>query len=143
MVKIDDNWYQVDSTNNGKTSGIPYFLYEASSEIADKTSFKLDELFELDKDLEQFASKDDRYEYYTKNKMSVKSMAEYKVLLEKELDNNFDKFIVRYSGTDFNEEELINTVREVVNKKGLESKLQNAGYIYKNGFLVLSMENTK
>lgn len=141
MVKIDNDWYQIDSTNNGKTTGVPYFLYEASSEIADKTSFKLDELFELDEDLEQFASKDDKYEYYTKNKMAVNSMSEYKSVLENEIDSNSDKFIVRYSGTDFSEDELINVVREVFNKKGLENKLQSTGYIYKNGFLILSIEN--
>lgn len=139
MVNIDDEWYQFDSTNNKNTTGIPYFLYGANSEIADKTCFKLDNLFELDESLDKYKSKDDRYEYYTENKLAVNNIKQYEKLLEKEINKDTEKIVVRYLGKDFKEDEFINAVKHVFNKKGLESKLEKITYSYKNGFLVLNI----
>lgn len=143
IIRIEDEWYQVDSTNNGKTSGIPYFLYDANSEISKETSFELDDLFELDKNLEEYESKDNQYEYYTKNQLSANNMNEYENLLEKQIDENTEEVIIRYLGTDFNEDTLIDVVKRVFNKKGIEDKLKDTSYIYKNGYLILRCSNAK
>ena len=143
IIRIEDEWYQVDSTNNGKTSGIPYFLYDANSEISKETSFELDDLFELDKNLQEYESKDNQYEYYTKNQLSANNMNEYENLLEKQIDENTEEVIIRYLGTDFNEDTLIDVVKRVFNKKGIEDKLKDTSYIYKNGYLILRCSNAK
>lgn len=143
MINIDDEWYQLDSTNNAKTAGVPYFLYDASSEIAKQTSFTLDDLFESDDNISKFESKNNEYEYYTKNKLTVDNMRDYEKVLEKEVDSNTDKVIVRYIGTDFDERQFANVVKETMNKKGMEDKLREAAYIYKNGFLILNFDAGK
>lgn len=138
MVNINDEWYQLDSTNNAKTAGVPYFLYDASSKIAEQTSFTLDDLFESDDNINKFSSRSDEYEYYTKNKLAADNLNDYGKILEQEVDSDTDKIIVRYIGTDFNQSQFVNVVRESLNKKGMEGKLKEAGYIYKNGFLILN-----
>lgn len=36
-VEIEGDWFQIDCTNNGETTGIPYFLYNADNKIANDT----------------------------------------------------------------------------------------------------------
>lgn len=143
MVNINDEWYQLDSTNNTKTAGVPYFLYDASSDIAEKTSFTLDDLFEYDEKLSDYKSMNNEYEYYTKNKLTANSLNEYEDIMEKEMNSDTDKLIVRYLGSDFNEQQFANIVKETLNKKGMEDKLKEAAYVYKNGFLILNFDAGK
>lgn len=143
MVNINDAWYQLDSTNNAKTAGVPYFLYDASSEIAAQTCFTLDDLFESDDNINKFSSTNDEYEYYTKNKLTAGNMNDYENIIEKEVNSDTDKLIVRYIGTDFDEKQFANVVKETFNKKGMENKLKEAAYIYKNGFLILNFNDGK
>ena len=42
VVKFGETWVQTDSTNNGKSTGIPYFLYNADNETAELTGFDMD-----------------------------------------------------------------------------------------------------
>ena len=70
-------------------------------------------------------------------------MNEYENLLEKQIDEKTEEVIIRYLGTDFNEDTLIDVVKRVFNKKGIEDKLKDTSYIYKNGYLILRCSNAK
>lgn len=74
--------------------------------MTEETSFKLDDQFEIDEVINTLKSESDEYEYYTKNKLAVKSINEYKTILEKELSSNKDLIIVRYFGKDFDEKKF-------------------------------------
>ena len=60
----------------------------------------------IDEVINTLKSESDEYEYYTKNKLAVKSINEYKTILEKELSSNKDLIIVRYFGKDFDEKQF-------------------------------------
>ncbi len=74
--------------------------------MTEETSFTLDDQFEIDEVINTLKSESDEYEYYTKNKLAVKSINEYKTILEKELSSNKDLIIVRYFGKDFDEKQF-------------------------------------
>ena len=74
--------------------------------MTEETSFTLDDQFEIDEVINTLKSESDEYEYYTKNKLAVKSINEYKTILEKELSSNKDLIIVRYFGKDFDEKKF-------------------------------------
>lgn len=136
-VKIDDEWYQTDCTNNAKSTGVPYFLYEADSETAEKTGFTEDKFYDIDIALSQYQSTNSSYEYYSSNGLSANSLDNYTEILDGILTDASGTVCIRYNFEGFDQDEFINAVRECYNKKGLESKLETLGYNVTNGFIIL------
>lgn len=137
IVQVDGGWYQVDATNNGKTTGIPYFLYNADTDTAAITGYTMDELFELDENISSYETDNDTYEYYYSRDMVAGNVEEYKGVLDEILTSDAVITCVRYYGEAPDIDELVSAVREVYNKHGLEDKLATLQYANMNGYLIL------
>lgn len=84
-VKIGNEWFHVDATNNLTNSGIPYFLYNANDETAASQKTIADKDYWLDSELAMFNGESDANDYYVQNDLEVVSLNEYKTKAESEL----------------------------------------------------------
>ena len=135
-VKLGDNWYQTDCTNNETNCGVPFFLYEADKETAKLTCYTEDKLYELDAVAGLYSTEKNDKEYYASNGMVASNMEEYKKILDKCIEKSGNVIAIRYTG-EMNDDEFIKTVKEVYNMHGMEDKLDKRGSTYKNGFIIL------
>lgn len=138
VVKIEGEWYQTDSTNNGNVSGIPYFLYNSDSETARKTGFSTDALYEVDAELADYESLSQEHEYYFANNMYAEGLDEYAELLDELVQEDVQNICIRYDGETPDEEEFQDTVMEVFYRKNLENELADMVYMISNNFIVLT-----
>lgn len=122
-VKLGDEWFQVDATNNEKTSGIPYFLYNADSATAGLVGFDLDKNFELDSKIASYHTENNTYEYYQSNQLVADSMEQYEEILDRILTETDAAISIRYTGEKVEQEKLVAAVQRVYNKHGMEDKL--------------------
>ncbi len=137
MVKIGEQWYEVDATNNAVTMGIPYFLFQADSELAAATGYTKDEKFEIDDQVDDFSGDDESLEYYNSNELTADSFDKLKSTITENVDDTTEIFAIRWYGEEIDEEELYDAVNLAFNELGLESKLATTGYVITNGFIVL------
>lgn len=145
MVKLDGEWYEIDCTNNAVNTGIPYFLYESDTSLAEETGFSKDDLFALDSELEEYNGEDDSKEYYKSNGLMPSTMDELKTAITSGVTADTQIFAVRWSGdpselTADADGEFAETVRLAFNELGFEDKLENTGFVYQYGFIVLVIE---
>ncbi|MCM1246574.1 MAG: hypothetical protein NC293_13105 [Roseburia sp.] len=122
-VRLGDEWFQTDSTNNEKTAGIPYFLYNADSNTAELTGFDPDANFEMDDRLSEYHTENDGYEYYKVNQLVAGSMEQYEEILDRVLNEPKDIISIRYTEGNVDQEQLVAAVQRVYNKHGMEDKL--------------------
>ncbi len=139
-VEIDGSWYYVDATNNGETTGIPYFLYNSDSQTAEKTGYSQDYLFDLDSRVDRYYSDDTDYEYYYSINMAAANIDEYGSILDKVLKENHGIICIRYTDDSFDEEAFIKATGEIYYKNGMEDRLDNLSYILFSGYIVLIEE---
>lgn len=142
-VSIDGGWYQTDSTNNGKTTGIPYFLYNADSDTAQATGYTEDTLYELDSNIAEYKSDNDSYEYYHSHGLTVSSSEELGALVEDAAGDGVGLICARYVGDDFDKDETALVIAEVFSRLGLEDMLETAGFGYTNGYAVIKLGDFK
>lgn len=136
-VKIDGAWYQTDATNNGKVTGIPYFLFNSDSQTASLTGYTEDELFETDGRLGEYESENKEYEYYYANDKYAQDLEEYKTVLDQILEDGQDVICVRYAGDAPDTEEFERAVVEIYARKNMENKLSSISYGITNNFIIL------
>ncbi|MDO5558185.1 MAG: transglutaminase domain-containing protein [Oscillospiraceae bacterium] len=136
-VKIDNQWFMTDTTNNANVSGIPYMLYDADSDISELTGFTIDDTFDLDSNLESYNSDNDQYEYYYANDLVATDLSSYSEILDKVLTPDSKTVCIRYVGDTIDTEELGNAIVTVYNKHGMEDALQTLGLAAPGGFLVI------
>lgn len=72
-INIDDKWYWIDATNNYNASGIPYYLYNSSSDFALKNNYVLDTSYELDSELNKVYNSDNSKDWYVENGLIASS----------------------------------------------------------------------
>ncbi|WP_408894061.1 transglutaminase domain-containing protein [Paenibacillus taichungensis] len=96
-VKIGNEWFHVDATNNLTNSGIPYFLYNANDETAESQKTIADKDYWLDAELALFNGESDANDYYVQNDLEVASISEYKTKAESELKNGENRVILRFA----------------------------------------------
>ncbi|MGX1832286.1 transglutaminase domain-containing protein [Paenibacillus taichungensis] len=96
-VKIGNEWFHVDATNNLTNSGIPYFLYNANDETAASQKTIADKDYWLDSELALFNGESDANDYYVQNDLEVASINEYKTKAESELKNGENRVILRFA----------------------------------------------
>ena len=68
-VNIDGQWYWMDVTNNAKTTGIPYYLYQTSADVAIAMDYVLDDEYELNDKLDFVMSSDNSKDWYVQNNL--------------------------------------------------------------------------
>lgn len=122
-VKLGEGWFQTDSTNNEKTVGIPYFLYNADSITAEMVGFDADKNFELDSEVEQYYTENDQYEYYKANGLVADSIQQYEEILDRVLAEPKEIISIRCIEEKVDQEQLVAAVQKVYNKHGMEDKL--------------------
>ncbi|WP_063567143.1 transglutaminase domain-containing protein [Paenibacillus sp. O199] len=96
-VKIGNEWFHVDATNNLTNSGIPYFLYNANDETAASQKTIADKDYWLDSELALFNGESDANDYYIQNDLEVASISEFKTKAESELKNGENRVILRFA----------------------------------------------
>lgn len=136
-VKIGEEWFQTDATNNAKTAGIPYFLYDADSNIAQMVGFTLDQNFELDNNLAQYQTENEQYEYYNTNNLVADSIDQYEKILDGQLSEDSSVISIRYMQDDVDQEELVSVVQKIYNKHGMEDKLATLQCGIKSKYIIL------
>lgn len=135
-VKLDNEWYQTDCTNNETNCGIPFFLYEAGYDMLSITGYTEDNAYELDVAVGLYAVTQSDREYYTANGLSAKDIDEYKKVLGGCLESD-GNIVVRFTGESISQEGVVKAVKEVYNMKGMEDKLYGLGLAYSNGYIIL------
>ena len=131
-VKLDGTWYWIDATNNSNTSGIPYFLYQTSSDFAVKNEYVLDDEFDLNNNLGYVIHSDTSKDFYTKNNLIANSSSElstaianaYKVGPSKYKGKNV--IAIRYSGPAVTSTDLQNIVSALVSAGMSENDISSA-----------------
>lgn len=140
-VEIDGGWYQTDATNNGKSTGIPYFLYNSDTETASLTGYSEDKLFEADDNLSQYNSTNKEYEYYYANSIYAEDIDGYMNILDSLLDKN-GSLCVRYEGEELDPAVFESAVIEVFSRKNMEQELATMKYGMTNDFILLFNEES-
>ena len=85
-VKLDGKWYMLDVTNNGKTSGVPYWVCNSSTDYISKVGFELDDGFVDGIDYNKFLINDDTKDWYAMNDLRCDTVKECVDVLIKNLD---------------------------------------------------------
>ena len=137
MVSIDDEWYEIDCTNNAVTTGIPYFLYNADSILASNSGYTKDKLFEIDDYVDEYTGEDTAREYYESNGLATDSMDEYRQIIIDNVTIDTALFAIRWNSAEFDEQVFTDTVALALNELGIEDKLENASFMVTHGFIVL------
>ena len=75
-VKIDGKWYMLDVTNNGKTSGVPYWICNSSTDYISKAGFELNDGFVDGADYSKFLINDDTKDWYAMNGLRCDTVKE-------------------------------------------------------------------
>lgn len=136
MVSIDGKMYEIDCTNNGVNTGIPYYLYQADSELAKTSGYTKDDNFEIDSTLSDFVGTDNSIEYYRQNGLCPETIDEYSAILAEKLTPDTKVFAVRWTG-EISKDEFGKAVVIAYNKLGMEDKLETLRYSIGNGFIVI------
>ena len=68
-VNLGGKYYQIDSTNNYTTMGLPYYMYNVSSDYAQALDYVPDDRWSLDKDYAMITNTDNSKEWYSSNNM--------------------------------------------------------------------------
>lgn len=136
-VKLGDEWFQTDATNNEKTSGIPYFLYNADSSIAEMVGFDTDKNFEIDDRIEQYHTENSKFEYYSANQLVAESMEQYEEILDRVLTEAGGVISIRFSGDNVDQDQLVAAVQIVYNKHGMEDKLASLKCGIQSRYIIL------
>lgn len=137
MIKLDDEWYEIDCTNNAVTTGIPYFLYKADSKLAEQSGYTKDNLFEIDDAVDRYSGEDATKEYYESNGLATDSMEVYKQLIIDNVTADTGVFAIRWNSAEFDEQTFTDTVALAFNELGIEDRLENASFTVTHGFIVL------
>lgn len=137
LVKLDDSWYQTDCSSNGNTTGIPFYLYNSDLEHARLSGYYLLEDFLLNGEMELLEEEngDSSKEYYKANGFVTDNMDEIEEIIEEQTGQDFISFY--YEGTEFDEDRLIQIVRRVFFKSGMEDVLEHLQYRNINGYIVI------
>ena len=136
MVKLGDEWYEIDCTNNAVNTGIPYYLYQADSSLAQFSGYTKDDLFAIDTQLTQFSGGDESLEYYRSNGLFAESVEEYRDIIVANMKEDTRVFAVRWNG-EASREEFDKAIVLAYNLLGLEDKLPTLRYMISGGFAVI------
>lgn len=136
MVNIDSQWYEIDCTNNAVNTGIPFFLFQADSGLAEASGYIKDRMFTLDEAFRDFQGNDGRLEYYAQNGLCPRSMEEYKRLITDHVTEDTDRFAVRWEGR-VDMEAFNRAVMLAYHELGMEDMLDTLHYSIAGGFILL------
>ena len=137
VIELDGNWYQVDCSNNKNTIFVPFYLYNGDLEFAENNGYVFGRDFLIDEEREEIEkrSTDASKEFYGYHNLTASDMEEAEKILEQEVDR--EVIVFRYTGSRFNESELIGMVRKVFLTKGEDGRLAGLQYRHINDYIVI------
>ncbi len=139
-VKIDGVWYMVDTTNNGGTFGVPYWVCCSSTDFIYENTFVLDEAFVDGTDYYEYLKNDDKCDWYTSQGLFAKSVEDCVDIWIKEKDKNNEIFI-KYSVND--ENSFISSFIQTAQAKGVDIQKDLATWNYATGAGMIMFVNSK
>lgn len=123
-VKLGNQWYWVDATNNETNSGVPYFIYQTSSDFAIKSwNYKLDSDFEIDDSL-RFAKENDlSHDFYVERGIFANSHDEIVDIIREKLKGKGERLYIKCSFTpDINDRNFMQQVSDILYEKGYSNE---------------------
>lgn len=72
-VNLGGQYYWIDVTNNMNNAGIPYLMYQTSSDFAELADYALDDRYELDTNLDIALNPDNTKDWYYQNGLAAGS----------------------------------------------------------------------
>ncbi len=137
MVKLEGEWYEIDCTNNGKTTGIPFYLYQADSETANETGYTKDKVFEIDSMVAEYVGDDSSREYYESRNLTAEDSDALKKLITDNVTDTTSIFAIRWNGESISKQDVASVINVAFNELGFESKLATTGFIVTSNFIVI------
>lgn len=117
-VKLDGNWYMVDTTNNGNC-GIPYWVCNSSTDYIESASFSLDSDFVDGTDFSEYLVNNNTQDWYYKNNLMAESINDLAKIWEKHYKQT-DIIWAKYMGND--------SLAEPSNRQKFVNQVQSDGY---------------
>lgn len=137
-VYLDGAWRWIDMTNNYTNSGIPYMLYQTSSDYAHKAAYSLDDYYALNTNLYEVMSDDNSKDWYVTHNAYAKSEDELVELLIKNYDTYEDCVCVKYDIEPSYSESFMIKLAKGLEGKGLTTEqIYNTRMGYVHGIFVM------
>lgn len=135
-VKINNEWLNVDPTNNETNSGIPYWLFDSNDETAQDMQFVINDKYWIDYDMKQFAGKTNSHDYYISHGLQMDSMEQFHDKLTESIQQGNPKLFVRFDDP-IDEPAMLDTLIEVYS--GFPPDIhENAVYTIYDNYLIVS-----
>ena len=125
-VKIGNEWFVVDVTNNEKSLGIKDFMYENPDQIATALGYFEDELFYTQDEKGKYVSSSTQYSKY--KDCTLTTEAELEAYIKKNAKPNTSlEFLATYE--DFESDDIVKALKQT-DVKELGSSIILCGYVY-------------
>jgi len=140
-IYLNGAWRWTDVTNNNTNSGIPYMLYQTSSEYAEKSNYVPDELYEINTKLNAVSSTDNSMDWYVENNCYTKSQSELIQLVVNNF-NNSDKYVcVKSEYAPVFDDTFMQSLGKSLNDNGVSTEdIYNIRMGYLNGIFILAKQ---
>lgn len=127
-VKIGNEWFNVDATNNQTNIGIPYFLYNSNDETARAQNTIENKEYWIDSEIHKFQSNNNAEDYYVKNQLEATSISDYKDKVETELKKEVKTVVLRlHFASNVSSEELVTPAADAL--KAVDESLLNTAQV--------------
>lgn len=137
-VKLANKWYMIDTTNNGKSHGIPYWICDASTDFIYRNGFVFDAGFVDGTDYTEFYKNDNTKDWYYINDKMITTGKELAKIWEKEYKTN-EVITAKIENIDqVNIDTLIEDFVEEIEKDGYINECATWEYFIAGGIIVLS-----
>ena len=140
IIKLDENWYEVDCTNNYNVTGIEYYFYKVDDEIKAMAGYERNADFALDVMLDAYDCEDATKDYYNKNSLTAEDMSQYKDVLVNSIKEDTTTLAVRWYGGEVDTNEMMQAIKLAYNELGMEDKLTTVKFGAFGGFLLIKAE---
>lgn len=124
MVRLGNEWYHIDVTNNKDTTGVPYYLFLAGERCAGELQYVTDGRAAGGTRREIGLAEDETKEYYASHGLVIQTAGDYLPLVETALKGNKEIPVVR-RGSGVSEKDLVNGIRQVYTRSGKQNELEN------------------
>ena len=139
-VSLDENWYWVDTTNNELATGIPYFMYQTSSDFAEQINYVLDTDFELDTNLGAYLNSDTSKDWYSENDLYAMGDEELISMLANQYESTSRSNIAVKCAYEpvIDEPFVMDFCSALVEKGATKEEILNMKFGYSSGYFILA-----
>lgn len=138
-VNLDGDWYWIDATNNELATGIPYFMYQTSSDFAEQINYVLDTDYELDTNLGAFLNSDTSKDWYVENNLYATGDDELiNMIVSQYTGTEKSSIAIKCAYEPVSDDEFVTKFATALLEAGAEKEeLMNAKFGYSSGYFVL------